>query len=73
MCKCLEKDKQNKEFISKEEWLSVLDSLKLEFSEDQIKYILLLFYSFEKNLDKIQYKDFVTAYDVPESEFMVGD
>ena len=52
---------------------SILRNPKFEFKEREIQYILLLFYSFERDLENVPYIDFITAFGNEENQAVEGE
>ena len=59
---CESKDPDDNEYITVPEFESCLKSLKLTIPEKVFKYILVLFYSNNLELNKVPYKQFIQAY-----------
>mmetsp|Transcript_5825 Transcript_5825/g.10390 ORF Transcript_5825/g.10390 Transcript_5825/m.10390 type:complete len:838 (+) Transcript_5825:2555-5068(+) len=48
--------------ISFKHFEEVMDNLDIEFSNDELKYLQLLFYSHDSQLDKVPYQQFIKAF-----------
>jgi hypothetical protein len=59
-CKLLDEDLSG--FVKFKEFCEVLDNLDIEFSNDELRYLKLLFYSHDSQLDKVPYQHFIKAY-----------
>lgn len=59
---CQEADKESTNQISRRQFFDIVENLELELNEHHIKYLLLLFYSFSFELDKVPYATFIESY-----------
>lgn len=69
---CESQDPEDKEYISISEFDSCMESLKLAVPEKVYKYILVLFYSNNLELNKVPYKQFIQAYATSEEKSHEG-
>lgn len=44
------------------QFLDIVENLELELTDDHIKYLLLLFYSFSFELGQVPYATFIESY-----------
>jgi hypothetical protein len=59
-CKLLDEDLSG--LVTFKQFCEVLDNLDIEFSDDELRYLRLLFYSHDCQLDQVPYQHFIKAY-----------
>lgn len=59
---CEDKDSTHCGYVSEAEFLDILGSMDLHFNGDILHYLRLLFYSLDKELDRVPYMAFLRAY-----------